>query len=157
MEGILHENNAGVLSELDEPNIAGWTQLQAQQEDNKASTTSLTKIDGLEGASEEDVFGAEFQNVDGVLHTPFYDRFVTTKVTVPWLAESAEGTYMNRTKELNEIPYKSYRELRFNPIPTDNHASADLEHFNFGQEWIFKIILLFVIIFVIYWIIMRLK
>ena len=157
MEGIVYDNNAGVLSELDEPNVAEWIKLRSQLDENIANTTSLTKLDGLEGSYEEDVYGAEFQNVDGVLHTPYYDRFLTQRVAVPWLAQKQEATYMNRTKELNEEPYKSYRELRFSPIPSEKHGKANLESFDAGQEWIFKIISLILIVFVIYRIMIEIK
>jgi len=153
----MHENNAGVLSELDEPNVAGWAQLYAHQEDQKLDNTSLTKLNGLEGADEEDVYGSEFQNVDGVLHTPFYERMFTTRQTAPWLAEKQEYTYMNRTKAKNEEPYKSYRELRFKPIPSGKCGPANLEHFDIGQEWVFKIISLIIIIFVIYRLMIEIK
>lgn len=159
MEGILHDNNAGILAEekLSEPDVIGWAQLQEHHEGNKTNSTSLTKIDGLDGANEEDVYGSEFQNVDGVLHTPFYDRFLTTRATVPWLAENQEWTYMNRTKPLNEQPYKSYRELRFNPIPSGNYGAANLEHFDIGQDWIFKLIALIIIVFVFYRLVIEIK
>lgn len=157
MEGILHDNNAGVLAELDEPNIAQWVQTHAQQEENKAGMTSLTKIDGLDGADEKDVYGAQFQNVEGVLHTPFYDRVITQKVKVPWLAEPQEATYMNRTKELNEEPYKSYRELRYQAIPAENNSFINPEFFGPGKEWIFKLLSLALIIVAVYFIITKLR
>ena len=135
----------------------GWAQHIEQQEGNKFNSTSLTKIDGLDGADEEDVYGSEFQNVDGVLHTPFYDRLLTTRATVPWLAENAEYTFMNRTKPLNEQPYKSYRELKFNHIPSGNNGSTNLEHFDFGQDWIFKIISLIIFAFIVYKLMIEIK
>ena len=159
MEGILHDNNEGILAEekLNEQDVNGWAQLLEHHDSNKINSTSLTKIDGLDGADEEDVYGSELQNVDGVLHTPFYDRFLTTRATVPWLAEKQEWTFLNRTKPLNEQPYKSYRELRLNPIPSSNYGAANLEHFDIGQNWIFKLFSLIIIIFVVYRLMVEIK
>ena len=41
---------------------------------------------------------------------------LTEPVQVPWLAESEEGTYMNKLKEKNEEPVKSYKDLILSSI-----------------------------------------
>jgi|688.fasta_scaffold519582_1 hypothetical protein len=115
--------------------------------------TSLTDIIGLEGAVENNAYdgsinGTEFMPVN--MHTPYYERVITQTVSVPWLAQDMEKTYMNRTKEFNEPPVETYKELKLSNLSGQQYENVE----NFGENTsnlTFKILcFIFLVMLVIY-------
>jgi hypothetical protein len=90
------------------------------------STNSLTHLGLLPGGPDTDSnaqdneYGAQFKSVN--YKTPYYQLFVHERVKVPWLAAKCESTFMNRIKEKNEPPVKSYKDLLLSPLPYDNYG-----------------------------------
>lgn len=150
----------------------GWT--QDYSTNPQVPQPSLTELGGLEGAVpldtiEGSVYGAEFMPVD--MHTPYYEKMLTTTVAVPWLAQNEEATYMNRLKELNEPPVQTYRDLKLSSIPQEIHAGLEgfndglegfdtsIEGFNAGQNYdlFFKALMILFLLFFIYYLMKQIK
>lgn len=117
---------------------------------------SFTHLGGLEGAPdtcEGNIYGAQFMSAD--MKTPYYERTISTNVKVPWLAQSEEATYMNRTKPLNEDPVLTYKELKLKSIPNDY---SYIEQFGENtQNFVFKILTILFIILLIYYLLTKIN
>jgi hypothetical protein len=110
---------------------------------------SLTDLDGMDGSmpvdtKEGSVYGAEFMPVE--MHTPYYEKMLTTTVEVPWLAEPEEESYMNRLKEMNEPHVQTYRELKLSPVSDNVHQTV--EGFGYTDYVLFFKVLLIVFLMV---------
>lgn len=129
-----------------------WSAGVVDPESGSVVNASLVTLDGLDGSVPTDtregsVYGAEFMPVD--MHTPYYERMLTTTVQVPWLAESEEGTYMNRLKELNEPPVQTYKDLKLTPVSQNTHELVEGFGLSLDYVTLFKILLIAVLL---YWI-----
>ncbi len=79
------------------------------------------------------MMAAEFMPV--TIHTPYYEKMITQPVSVPWLAQRMEKTYMNNTKVLNEDPVVLYKQLSLKHVRNDDY----LEFFeDDGKNIMFK-------------------
>jgi hypothetical protein len=95
---------------------------------NRNNMSSMTHLGDLIGHMSdrgrddlEQSLGAEFKHVK--YQTPFYEKMKTYKFNRPWLAKHQEHTFMNRIKELNEAPVKTYDSLKLSPISQDKYDS----------------------------------
>jgi hypothetical protein len=139
--------------------VVDWNNIQGFYEKEGGFKTSLTAIGNISGAvpqntEEGSIYGAEF--MPAIMHTPYYDRMTTETVSVPWLAESNEQTFMNRTKELNEPIVKDYRELVTRSIPQEQYASVE-DFSTDTPNYYFKVLCIVFLVFIIYLIIKEMK
>ena len=111
--------------------------------------TSLTQLGNLQGNSDmvdEAVYGAQYMATD--IKTPYYERRVSDILDAPWIGQSMEATYMNRTKELNEkIPDLNFK---IQSIPTDQYETIE----GFGENTknlVFKILCAVFLVVLIYY------
>ncbi len=85
------------------------------------SSSSLTHLNGLSGAENYETYGAQFETAE--YKTPYYERIERVFVKSPWLGEHREHTYMNRTKERNQEPIQTYKNLKLSPIPAQMYET----------------------------------
>lgn len=141
------------------PCMADWNKIREKYENKNYFNTSLTYLDGLSGSvplntDEGSIYGAQFMPID--MKTSYYEMMTTETVQVPWLAQDQERTFMNRTKELNEEPVQSYKDLKLSSIPQEQNEKYKpliyIEGFNYfdTEHYRFKIIMILVVIFIIY-------
>ncbi len=104
------------------PNIIG-----KQQSSTMIPENSLTKIGDIEGNQEPTNYinGAEY--VPDKPHTKFYERAIYDTIEMPWLAQSQEVTYLNRTKPENDIGFKIRAIPKINNETVESHESFDGE------------------------------
>lgn len=121
---------------------------------NKENSPSnfITYNKSLEGYSDEkSVYGAQYITSKNL--TPYYERTINEIIQVPWLAQKAEWTYMNRTKPLNDISDKKSFDLNFKliAIPKENYEKY-LETFDNTrtQNLFFKISFMLFVIMIIW-------
>lgn len=115
------------------------------------SINSLTHLGLLSGTSDIDnrysINGAQFKTIN--YKTPYFETKVYKKIKPPWLARQCEGTFMNRTKILNEPIVSTYKELLLSPISGNNYETIEgfgnINKFN-RKIFIFIIILFFLLI-----------
>lgn len=100
--------------------------------ENKSSLTHIGDLPGAPALPAVDsygdggiyastIYGAQFKEVQKP--TPYYERNIPVTVTVPWLAEEQEKTFLNNTKEKQFPPVKTYRDLELSPIPDQKYES----------------------------------
>ena len=163
---IMEQNikNAREMLQKDQACVIDWDKVGGWTDQEGNFTSSFTKLGGLDGATDtnthsNDVYGAEFLPVE--MHTPYYERTITQRFDVPWLGQPMEQTFMNRTKELNEPPVQTYKELKMSSIPQQNHESVyDQSVEGFGektQNLTFKILCVLFLIMVIYFLMREIK
>ena len=100
-----------------------------RRDDESDNGASLTHLGGLSGAPalptvdsygggglySSGIYGAQFKTIHKP--TPYYDRNIPVTIVAPWLAQKQEATFMNRIKEKQEPPVKTYKDLKLSSIP----------------------------------------
>ena len=153
-------NNSDEICNNSVPCMAAWNKLRAKYEKDGYHNTSLTELGGLKGAipqntDEGSIYGAEFMPVE---HKADYYEYMTNEVVdSTWLAEGAERTFSNTVKEMSEPPVKTYRDLKLTSIPQQQYEDYKpliyIEGFGYNttEHYIFKIIMVILILFIILW------
>lgn len=59
--------------------------------------------------------GAEFKEINNI--PTYFQVDPTYTVIAPWLGQNAEATFMNRTKELDQPPVRTYVDYQMSSIP----------------------------------------
>jgi hypothetical protein len=119
--------SAEQICQGDIPCVLEWNKLY--EEGYNRNTSSLTHLNGLSGAPGETVgnyqqetpYGAQFKEV--TVPKQGYEQNVLVRVEAPWLAQHQEKTFMNITKELNEPPVKTYRDLKLESVGTQQNET----------------------------------
>lgn len=105
------------------------------------------------------IAGAKFSTVDYEL--PYYNTLITVDDTKPWMPDAmeAEKTFLNVMKAQNEPVVKDYKELKLEPIDYPYHEAFTVEDNRPLQpftskpdsySYLFKFMVLFIILFVVY-------
>lgn len=135
-----------------------WTKLPGFENNEGEFRRSLTHIGDLEGNSNENsIYGAEYMPTD--IKTPYYERMITSTVSMPWLAQGMEATYMNRTKALNED--EPNLNFKITSIPKHEYGEFESDIEGFGksdtQNLFFKIMCVLFLIVMIYFLMKEIK
>lgn len=107
------------------------------------------------------LYGAEILPAE--VYSPYYERNFSDILIAPWLGQSQEATYMNRTKVLNEPPVKTYKEIKLVSIPLDKYEKYEgIENFeengiNLKKHFILKIILIISLVILFLYLMMKFK
>ena len=167
--------------------IANWNSWKVEDAMGKASLTHLGALGGYvspntaQGSDRADsIYGASFKTVHD--DPSYYTYYEKKTLIAPWLAQPYEQTFNNAIKKRNEPPVKTYKTLKFSPIPFQTHETFKpmtyktvpdskeipcypkdqaLEHFSWdgpGYEYtgisryIWKFILICIVFLIIYYI-----
>lgn len=108
-------------------------------------TYDVSFIQGMQERDTNYIYGAMFEEVP--TYTPYFQKMLHKCVKVPWEAQYEEGYYLNRFKESNEPPVKTYRELEFNPIDFANYEKIEgFENIAYNRLIYITICVLFIIL-----------
>lgn len=114
--------------------------------------TSLTDLGNLQGYDYDGskTYGAEINDIE--ITPKFYEKTETKFLKRPWLAESAEVTFMNNTKLLNEPPVQTYKDIQLTAIPQQKYESVEpfgpKDNTGFVMKLISALLLLWIIFLV---------
>lgn len=108
---------------------------------NRFHAPRLTNIGNIDGYEEDQpIYGASFDTIH--LKPSHFETTFTEIVEAPWRGQKAEGTFMNRTKVLNEPEVETYKYLRLSPAPSGRYEIYE----GFGNEMEGKYLKVFMII-----------